>query len=564
MSSNCDSMGFPVVREGVRIEDLLSNELMMGNHKGADVDHLEAEPSGGLKPSRSGGIPILETVTVEDYYSSDEPISPKSTTDLCSNATSETVRAMLRTNRHEREELIKTRRKLADVLKFLKAQGFKEENVIDSLQSDGFGPKILSRNEFGLPITEKDTDEPSSDPVLKAKFVPEYESGDGENLSAGKESKERMGEGSNLNNNMTKEGTTEAPKSWANILRKDIPEVNFKYFPVEKGATTVDPPVEVLRMGNEKYKHCAVGTFSKGTQSFKNVSEFAFHNWKSRGLISVHQKDLRTYMFRFNDAAGVNEALSRGTWYVGRRPMIVTAWGHKPGSTVISSMPIWIKLSNLPDCYWTEEGLARIASVVGEPLRADAATSKLEILPFAKMQVKYKLGDPLPNEIQASVIDPITEERSIVKVIVTYPVRPLSCSGCHSLGHSVAACPSVTRVWQRKDINPRKPEEPTKTGKNDTGRVTMQENDTSPPMSPIKESEWTEVKRKKHSCQSDTDYSPSPLNTFKNLRQVDEVDGKIGQNNSKTQAEVHSPKRLTKTQKKKLNASLGSSSPSLS
>lgn len=245
---------------------------------------------------------------------------------------------------------------------------------------------------------------------------------------------------------------TTKPKSWANVLKADIPtSVEFKYYPVEKGATLVQPTDEELMKGNNKFKNCMVGTFSKGTLSYKSVSEFAFQVWKNKGLMSVYQKDVATFIFRFSSESGMNDVLSRGTWYLSRRPLIVTAWGLKPGSTNISTIPLWVKFTNVPDCYWTEEGLGRLASVIGEPIGADHLTSRLELLPFAKMQVRYKLGDPLPHELQASVLDPISKERSVVIVSVTYPVRPLFCNGCSSLGHSASACPKVTRVWRPKE-----------------------------------------------------------------------------------------------------------------
>lgn len=153
------------------------------------------------------------------------------------------------------------------------------------------------------------------------------------------------------------------------------------------------------------------------------MSEFAFKFWKHKGLTVVHQKDSTTFMFQFKDQFGVNEVLARGTWYLERRPMIVAAWGHKPGSSVLTMMPLWAKFHNLPDCYWTAEGLAHVASVIGEPLGADQHTAKLDVLPFAKLQVNYTLGDPLPNEIQVLVIDPVTADRSTAKVTISYPVR---------------------------------------------------------------------------------------------------------------------------------------------
>ena len=237
----------------------------------------------------------------------------------------------------------------------------------------------------------------------------------------------------------------------------------------------------------------------------------------------------------------------------------------KPGVDSIDTIPLWIKLTNVPDAYWTEEGLSRLASVVGKPIGADALTAKLDLLPFAKLQVQYKLGNPLPNEVSAAVLDPETEVKSFVKVSITYPFRPLFCSGCKSLGHTVGACPKVSRIWVKKDTQG--------AGKNDIGFVgtdighipSTQEaqppdaqavNDCHVNVTTVgsNEDSWTEVKRKKSST-TDSEVSPSPPRTFKNLRIVDEVDKrKVNMNGS-------SPVRLTKSQKKKLRLQQGSTPP---
>lgn len=616
--SNCDSDGVPVDHDGERLEDYVTStapfavsgavfrEMMAEKLRDLVGGHSEAEALGAPRTvaSTSGGIPIqvAPDVTIEDYYSSDEPVSPIAVQNRCRSTISSTVHAVLRTSKHERDELYNNRRKLADALKFLKSKGFCEEDILKEQMRDGFVKSNSVRDEFGLPVLQKKEvpvacnsfegnpkpvvnadkvfdempssipglekkaldssvhldNEPPKDPFkakLKGKLVDEAHTILKEDGSS-KDSQERV---------------VHANNSWARVVKKDIPSVNFQFFPKEKGAAVVDPPDEVLIKGNEKFKNFVVGTFSKGTHSFKTVSAFVLKFWKHRGLVSVHQKDPHTFLFKFADNMGVFEVLSRGTWYVDRRPMIVSAWGHKPGTTVINHMPLWVKFSNLPDSYWTEEGLSRIASVIGEPLGADEPTSKLDVLPFAKMQVRYTLGDPLPSDISVSVLDPVTKQRSVAKVLVSYPVRPLYCTGCQSLGHSVSACPKITRVWKVKEQHPI---EETKT---DSASVEMADPKEPPACSTCvmdvpknvsvavdqpdsnPEGGWTEVKRKKQ-CYSPDIESPSPPANFKNLKKVDEIEEKKGnKGNSKG-----SPSRLTRSQKKKLRASQGSPPSSLS
>lgn len=87
--------------------------------------------------------------------------------------------------------------------------------------------------------------------------------------------------------------------------------------------------------------------------------------------------------------------------------MIVHAWGSTVGER--NSMPLWVKFENVPDTYCIMKGMSFLGSAVENPLSADDLTSRLEILPFAKLCVDYKIGDDLPSAIEVEVLDPITE-----------------------------------------------------------------------------------------------------------------------------------------------------------
>lgn len=207
-----------------------------------------------------------------------------------------------------------------------------------------------------------------------------------------------------------------------------------------------------------------------------------------------------------------------------------------------------------PDCYWTSKGLSRLASVIGQPIGADDLTSKLEIMPFAKLCVQYSIGDPLPNVIKAVDLDPLSKSRSNVDVQVTYLNRPLICSGCQSIGHLVAACPSVSRIWVRKST----PVQKNDVGgleKDGTGISSVTERPDAPAPAMVNNvlsstgmdvdqiavkdvnvasdsGGWTEVisRSKRAAVSSPTLVSPPLPENFKNLVNVDEIDCKLGKN----------------------------------
>lgn len=601
MAGNTNSRGFAVDHEGHCLEDEISDniapfaisgdvlaELFSGAGKDTSCSHLEAHPvvgSRGPFPSSSGGIPVADRVTVEEYVSSDEePLSPHSASELCKNNTSATVHAMMRVSKNERDELLRARRKLGDVLSFLKKHGFSEEQVLKEMVQNEFLKDVPSRDELGLPLSSsahvvspgtlnpfvdkmksKASDLSQSAPVVIGRKV--FDEQPKPPIPPAQIPKNAPEIPVEMPHKMQKPETKneDVPrKSWANVLKKDCPPApSFNYFPIGD-SNIVEPPLDELKKGNDLYKCCMVGTFAKGTVSFKDVSDFAHKMWSVKGLLTVCQKDNHTYVFKFDAVQARDAVLSRGTWYIGKRPMVVTCWGKKPGADTINAIPMCIKLSNVPDSYWTADGLSRLASTVGRPLSADSLTAKLELLPFARMQVLNKLGDPMPTEVQATVLDPTTEEKMVTNVLISYPFRPMFCTGCSSLGHTTGACPRVNRIWVKKSENNVKNDEvPKQSNVKPPSPLEgkSHESDANSPAAPsvgalrndsglVKvQDQWSEVKRKKGTSSEISEGSPTPPQTFKNLKNVDEIDRK------------HPTARLTKSQKKKLKLQQGSPSP---
>ena len=602
MSSNCDSDGCPVDHDGNKLEDGvfhsgarvavrsdIFHEIFSGAGKDMSGMHIDAHPLEGSwvrSSSLVGGIPVVEQVEVEDLgedSGSDEPLSPKSAMELCKNETSATVHAMLRTSKHERDALIDTRRKLADALGFLKSQGFKEEQIFDKQLKDGFGGlRIPSRDEFGLPKLgvkpQSGESQTTGNPfVEKLKQKVELRTADDMFDKLPKSQTPVFVEASKVSEEVPKSpkpsvgvlGADSQPKSWSQVVKEpssSVNKVSFSYLPPPAGESIVSPPDDVLRDGMNKLKTTIVGSFTKGTASYQRVVDFANKFWKGRGLVHVGQKDSNTFLFRFDSEFEMNKILSKGTWYVDRRPLVVHAWGTKVNS--VTTMPLWVRFDGVPDCYWNEQCLSRLASAIGPPLCADELTSKLEVLPFAKMCVNYTIGDVLPTSIPVTVLDPCSGDKKIDKVLVSYRNRPLICTACKSLGHLIGSCPSVTRKWvQKSNANDGSVDAPHKNSPAATPVVKVTDSklhspdpavsDTVPSGSQTKGVEHTPAKIGLVSpADQGSDESATPAKNFRNLRNVDEVDMKTGvQMESSDVGEF----QLTRSQRKRLKRAKGKS-----
>lgn len=319
MSSNINSSGIAIDHDGEPLEVVVPfdcapfavaedvfRKLFGGSGKDAAGSHLEADPVSGTKaiPGDSGGIPI-EVVEVQDGYSSEDSPSPRGS-GVAGNDTSATVHAILRTTKHERDALLSARKKLGDVLSFLKKRGFTEEQVLEEMAKDGFMQAPPARDNNGLPVLPRSGADASSRRVgnpfkdkMKGKDDDSHASSQHPMADQVFDDLSTKGNVDPTGNNHVhvedatvpkEDAHNQAPenKSSANVLRSDKENmVNFAYFPLKPDEKVVEPPIDVLKKGNDQYKNCVVGTFTKGNQSYKEVSEFAHKMWGKRGVLKV-------------------------------------------------------------------------------------------------------------------------------------------------------------------------------------------------------------------------------------------------------------------------------------
>ncbi|KAK1308948.1 hypothetical protein QJS10_CPA09g01061 [Acorus calamus] len=65
----------------------------------------------------------------------------------------------------------------------------------------------------------------------------------------------------------------------------------------------------------------------------------------------------------------------------------------------LSSIPIWIRLPNLPLHLLEEDCLSQIGSLIGVPLYADSATLRCSRASYAQISVEVQASTPLPDSI---------------------------------------------------------------------------------------------------------------------------------------------------------------------
>ncbi|XP_020671933.2 uncharacterized protein LOC110091960 [Dendrobium catenatum] len=160
--------------------------------------------------------------------------------------------------------------------------------------------------------------------------------------------------------------------------------------------------------------------------------------WILKGSFSLLSLTDGFFLIKFTNQEDFDLVWSGGPWFLLGKPFILQKWSPKfqPKRDELSSIPIWIKIVDLPLALWTPKGISTIASYIGIPLSVDNLTAKRARLTFARVCVSVSKDSTLPDEI------PINIEGVDIQLKVIYDWKPSHCEGCGSMVHTYSSCNS--------------------------------------------------------------------------------------------------------------------------
>ncbi|KAF7852328.1 hypothetical protein BT93_L4620 [Corymbia citriodora subsp. variegata] len=232
-----------------------------------------------------------------------------------------------------------------------------------------------------------------------------------------------------------------APRSWANVARAAAQGYSLTYYPLNSAANNVvDCSEEDLDAADPLWKECLVGYFVGKKLPFKLVETALKHLWGHR-LFEVKANDQGFYFFHIPDSEFRRKIIEGGPLTVARVPLILQQWHPmlELKKEEHSSVPVWIRLKNLPYGLWSSQGLSKVASAVGKPLYVDQRTEQLKMISFARVCVELNASKPCCDSINVLL-------NGATRVVeVEYEWKPTSCQTCGVFGHRCPAsnpCPA--------------------------------------------------------------------------------------------------------------------------
>ncbi|XP_020679054.1 uncharacterized protein LOC110097149 [Dendrobium catenatum] len=227
------------------------------------------------------------------------------------------------------------------------------------------------------------------------------------------------------------------PKSWNKMFEttKSSPNpLKFSHFPSEPDIIPFSG--EKLSHGGEDWKLCMVG-YSIGRRPYYEALLSAVKKtWSLKGEVQLLSLNDGFFLFRFSCVDDFESVWSRGVWFILGKPFVLQKWHPKfvPKKEDFASVPIWVKIHDLPLACWNSEGISRIASKIGISVAADSLTEQKTRLTYARICVLVDCHAAYPEEIQVSL------DGEVVCLRVQYEWHPSPCQHYKSLMHFSSSC----------------------------------------------------------------------------------------------------------------------------
>ncbi|KAJ6377608.1 hypothetical protein OIU76_026562 [Salix suchowensis] len=183
------------------------------------------------------------------------------------------------------------------------------------------------------------------------------------------------------------------------------------------------------------WKTCLIGYVSGKFPGYKALSAVIDNEFNCEAVLTLHESGWLIYKFKNEDDKLA--VLRGGPYLVFGRPLMLREMPEffNFNSSEMSTLPVWIKLPNLPLSCWSETCLSKIASVIGNPIQCDMLTSSMTRLSYARVLLEIDLRKKLRDYVKVCLPNGEVIEQQII-----YETLPKFCSHCNVIGHLVETC----------------------------------------------------------------------------------------------------------------------------
>ena len=173
------------------------------------------------------------------------------------------------------------------------------------------------------------------------------------------------------------------PVSYASVLNPKVTarKANFRTLSVDNVVDGVDlliPLTSVLE-ANKRFSNSLYGYFLGDRLAYPVVENYVKSSWAQFGLKKVMMNNAGFFFFQFDSKNGLEQVLEKGPWMIRSTPIFLNEWSPNVCLTKqeLSTVPVWVKLYDVPLAAYTEDGLSLLATKLGKPIMLDSYSSHM-------------------------------------------------------------------------------------------------------------------------------------------------------------------------------------------
>lgn len=180
-----------------------------------------------------------------------------------------------------------------------------------------------------------------------------------------------------------------------------------------------------------------------GSLSMNMLKNYMVKMWNFVILPDMLYHDDGYFLLRFMNREDKETVMMRGPYTIRNMPIILKEWtpDFNLSKDLERTMPIWVKLPQLPLCLWGLKSLNKIGSAIGNPLMTDECTAQKLRVSYARILVEVDITQKLVEEITIS-----DRTGGKIKQIVEYEWKPEFCEKCQKAGHQCGK-KKVVKKW---------------------------------------------------------------------------------------------------------------------
>ncbi|PWA64391.1 zinc knuckle CX2CX4HX4C [Artemisia annua] len=217
--------------------------------------------------------------------------------------------------------------------------------------------------------------------------------------------------------------------------------------PVFEGVN-ISIPRKVVEKVSSRLEHTLYGYFMGKRMAFPVVEYYARNNWAKYGLKRIMMNSKGFFFFKFDALAGVEAVLEGGPWMIRKSPIILKKWSMDTclRKEELTSIPVWVKLHDVPLQVFEEDGISLIATFIGKHVMLDSFTTSMckeswGRSSFARCLIEVNSNTDLKEVVTIGFPSLSGEDFTKETIRVEYEWRPPRCDICKIFGHTNDQCP---------------------------------------------------------------------------------------------------------------------------